>query len=118
MRSRLFKKANNLYEWRRSQITNLFIKMGNRADTAKISLGARHLDEADVIFEGYITKYRSLIKRMEELNSDYLYVISSLENQTFFNKWLGWLPCVSFSSASVVRIKDFIEKWEAYEPGW
>jgi N-acetylneuraminic acid mutarotase len=119
MKLKLIKKANEVYKWRRTQITDLWYKLGCRAETTKISLSARQLDEADVIFEGFVNKNRSLMRRLDELDSDYNSILLSFERkETVWSKLFGWLPFMIANRTVILSLKDFISKWEEYEPGW
>lgn len=111
-------EVNRLYNWRREQVIDLFDQVTKRANSTQISLGARNLEEADVMFQGYIIRYQNLQLRLKELDKDYYTIMESIITKTLWYKILGWLPFLKISSPAKELIDSFISKWEKYEPGW
>jgi hypothetical protein len=111
-------EVNRLYQWRREQILDLFQSVTKRAATSDLKMGARNLEEVDVIFQGYITRYQNLFARLDELDKEYHEILSSLVVKTWWYSWFGWLPLLKVTTQTKNYIEAFINKWEKYEPGW
>lgn len=107
-----------LYNWRRAQIIALWDKVIRRSADLKISMCARNLEETDILFAGYYTRYNNLMGRLNDLDKEYTSIIISLSRETFWQKIFGWLSFVRVDKHTNKLIQDFIIKWSTYEPGW
>ncbi len=117
-RIKLLRSVQEVYAWRRAQTIALWDKVLKRAQNNKISLNARNIEETDIMFEGYYTRYNNLLGRLNDLDNEYTAVLLSMGRESFWYKILGWLPFMKINKETEVLMKDFLDKWSKYEPGW
>jgi hypothetical protein len=114
MRIEKLKQIRELHSMRRQQVIDLFNKVSSKNGQLKSNLGARSIEEVDVIFEGYLKRNEALMNRLNSIDFEYMEIQDSLVPIRF----LWFFPIVKITKESERLMNAFIDKWEAYEPGW
>ena len=115
---RLTEEVNKVYLQRSSQILTMWSDLLDRSETTPISTVAANLTEADIMLKGYVYKSKVLLVRRAVLDSDYQEIQEALLCINFLGRLFSWVPLLYVRHRVRKLMKDFIEKWTKYEPGW
>lgn len=115
---KLITEVNDLYIFRQKQILDLNDQVSKKGETNRISLQAKNLDDADIMFVGFMTRFRNLNLRLSELNQDYSEILSLYSQPSFIKNILSWFSLSYLDRNTKAQLTKFLDKWKKYEPGW
>lgn len=111
-------EVNDLYLFRYNQIMELHRQIYLKGESSRVSLSARNLDEADIMFMGYMNRFKNLNTRLCELEQDYRSVQVAMTCSGFIGKVLSIFSLVYINRETKQKLNIFLSKWKDYEPGW
>jgi hypothetical protein len=115
---KLLMKVEQVYASRFGESIRVWGEIVEKQNLLKLSERARNLEEVDIFNDGYVIKYKELIKRFNELNREYIAIQKTFMELNTFHKLFFWLPFVKTNKATKKLAEEFLEKWENYQAGW
>lgn len=112
----IYLKVNNVYHARRKYLLDMFESLDKRRETFQ-SRYIKSVEDCDYCAEQDYTKFKILLTKMLELETDFEEFYSNF-NLVGFKSFIKFTFNLKYRLKMRKTGKDLLHKWEIPEPGW